>query len=44
MLSLAAIFNWQSSHHALVSEIMDTQRLLAMLINKQSRDLETVQK
>jgi len=36
LLALAANFNRQSSHHILVSEIMGTQRLLAMLINKQS--------
>jgi hypothetical protein len=35
LLALAANFNRQSSHHALVVEVMDTQRLLAMLINKQ---------
>lgn len=44
MLALAANFNRQSSHHILVSEIMGTQRLLAMLINKQSRDIEALQK
>lgn len=44
MLALAANFNRQSSHHILVSEIMDTQRLLAMLINKQSRDMEALHK
>ena len=42
MLALAANFNRQSSHHVLVSEIMDTQRLLAMLINNQSRDIEAL--
>ena len=44
MLALAANFNRQSSHHILISEIMGTQRLLAMLINKQSRDLEAFQR
>ena len=43
-LALAANFNRQSSHHILLSEIMDTQRLLAMLINKQSRDFEALQR
>ena len=40
LLALAANFNRQSSHHILMSEIMGTQRLLAMLINKQSRNME----
>ena len=44
MLALAANFNRQSSHHILVSEIMGTQRLLAMLINKQSRDMVALQR
>jgi hypothetical protein len=42
VLALAANFNRQSSHHILVSEIMGTQRLLAMLINNQSRDIEAL--
>lgn len=42
LLALAANFNRQSSHHILVSEIMGAQRLLAMLINKQSRDIEAI--
>jgi len=42
LLALAANFNRQSSHHILVSEIMGAQRLLAMLINKQSRDIEAL--
>ena len=36
LLALAANYNRQSSHHILMSEIMNHQRLLAMLINKQS--------
>src|SRR6185503_1160264 len=40
LLALAANFNRQSSHHILVSEIMGAHRLLAMLINKQSQDIE----
>lgn len=44
MLALAANFNRQSSHHILVSEIMGTERLLAMLINKQSRDIEALRR
>lgn len=44
MLALAANFNLQSSHHILVSEIMVMQRLLALLINKQSRDMEPLLK
>ena len=43
LLALAANFNRQSSHHALILEVMDTQRLLAMLINKQSTEIEAVQ-
>ena len=42
LLALAANFNRQSSHHILVSEMMGAQRLLAMLINKQSRDMDAV--
>lgn len=42
LLALAANFNRQSSHHILVSEIMSAQRLLAMLINKQSRDIQVL--
>lgn len=42
LLALAANFNRQSSHHILVSEIMGVHRLLAMLINKQSRDLKAL--
>ena len=44
LLALAANFNRQSSHHILMSEIMGTQRLLAMLINKQSQDLEALRR
>ena len=42
LLALAVNFNRQSSQHILVSEIMGAQRLLAMLINKQSRDIEAL--
>lgn len=42
LLALAANFNRQSAHHILVSEIMGSQRLLAMLINKQSHEIETL--
>ena len=44
MLALAANFNRQSSHHILMTEIMDTQRLLAMLINDQSRNIEALKR
>lgn len=44
LLALAANFNRQSSHHALVSEFMDTQRLLAMLVNNQSREIESLKR
>jgi len=39
LLALAANSNRQSSHHALIYELMDMQRLLAMLVNSQSRQL-----
>lgn len=42
LLALAANFNLISSHHILVSESINMQRLLAMLINKQSRDIEAL--
>src|SRR4051812_20525122 len=38
LLALSANFNRQSSHHALVTEMMDAQRLLAMLVNRQSQE------
>lgn len=44
LLALAANFNLISAHHILVSEGMNMQRLLAMLINKQSRDIESLRK
>ena len=44
LLALAANFNRQSSHHALVYEVMDMQRLLAMLINNQSREIESLKR
>ena len=40
LLAFAANFNRQSSHHALVTEVMDIQRLLAMLINRESREID----
>lgn len=42
LLALAANFNRQSAHHSLVSELMGSQRLLAMLINRQSREIEAL--
>ena len=39
LLALAANFNRQSSHHVLFAEVMGSQRLLAMLINKQSQEI-----
>lgn len=42
LLALAANFNRQSSHHILVSELMGSQRLLAMLINQQSKEIEAL--
>lgn len=44
MLALAANLNLISAHHILLSEIMNTHRLLAMLINKHTRDLEVIRK
>ena len=46
VLFLGLAFNWNnvSSHHALLIEIANSQRLLAMLINNQTRATETVQK
>lgn len=44
MLTLAANFNLISAHHILLSEIMNTHRLLAMLINKHTRDVEVIRK
>lgn len=42
LLALAANFNRQSAHHILVSEIMGSQRLLAMLINEQSLEIRAL--
>jgi hypothetical protein len=42
LLALAANFNHQSSNHILVSEIMGSQRLLAMLINRQSQEIKAL--
>ena len=42
LIALAANFNRQSAHHILVSEIMGSQRLLAMLINRQSVEIEAL--
>jgi len=44
LLVLAAYFNLNSTHHILMSEIMNLHRLLAMLINKHTRDLEGIRK
>jgi hypothetical protein len=44
MFALAANFNLTSAHHILMSEIMNTQRLLAMLINKQSQDMQALRR
>ena len=44
LLALAANFNRQSSHHALVTEVMDIQRLLAMLINRQSNEIDSLKR
>lgn len=43
-LAIAANFNLVSAHHILTSESMNMQRLLAMLINKQSQDIEALRK
>jgi hypothetical protein len=43
LLALSANFNRQSAHHILVSELMHSQRLLAMLINGQARKLPQVE-
>jgi hypothetical protein len=40
LLGLAAYFNLESSHHILMSETLNAQWLLALLINKNTRDLE----
>lgn len=42
LLALAGNFNRQSAHHILISEIMGSQRLLAMLINRQSQEIEAL--
>ena len=44
MLALAANFNLISAHHILVSETMNLQRLMAMLINKQSQNMEALRR
>ena len=44
LIGLAANFNRQSSHHILISELMGSQRLLAMLINKQAQQIKSLQK
>ncbi len=41
LLALAANYNRQSSHHILMSEIMRHQRLLAVLVNKVSKDMQS---
>ena len=40
LLVLAANYNRQSAHHILMIEIMSHQRLLAMLLNKVSKDIQ----
>jgi hypothetical protein len=44
LLAIAANFNLISAHHILTSENMNMQRLLAMLINKQSQDIKALRK
>lgn len=44
LLALAANFNRQSSHHVLFAELMGSQRLLAMLFNKQAQELAALQR
>lgn len=44
LLAVAANFNLVSAHHILTSENMNMQRLLAMLINKQSQDIEALRR
>lgn len=44
LLALAAQFVLISFHHSMVSESMNIQRLLAMLINKQSQDIESLRR
>ncbi len=41
LLALAANYNLKSAHHILMSEIMSHQRLLAVLINKVSKDIQS---
>ena len=38
LLALAYNYNRQSSHHTLVCELVNSQRMLGMLINRQSGD------
>lgn len=40
LLIFAGYCNLNSANHILMSEIMNTHRLLAMLVNKHTRDLE----
>ena len=40
LLVLAAAYKLQSAHHILMVEIMVHQRLLAMLVNKVSKDIQ----
>lgn len=44
LLAIAANFNLISAHHILISESMNMQRLLAMLINKQSQNIESLRR
>jgi hypothetical protein len=42
LLAFAGNFNLKSAHHGLMSEIMASQGLLAMLINRQSQEIEAL--
>ena len=44
LLILAGYCNLNSANHILMSEIMNTHRLLAMLVNKHTRDLEEIRR
>ena len=39
LIALAANFNRQSSHHVLFAELLESQRLLAMLVNSQTQEI-----
>jgi hypothetical protein len=44
LLIFAGYCNLNSANHILMSEIMNTHRLLAMLVNKHTRDLEEIRR